>query len=154
MYHVSENNDVLFSSYVWEGMTVFAGCQQFLTGCESVWVFVTFFWLDVGGCDLLCLGVGGCDLLCLGVGECDLYLGERGRLWVNLARCWWVCVTARWILLFCNIFYEINSPYLSSTNAIDVPTHISDNPQMLHVKIDFKDTNFIEKINVSILVSV
>ena len=49
---------------------------------------MTFFWLDVGGCDLLCLGVGGCDLLCLGVGECDLYLGERGRLWVHLARCW------------------------------------------------------------------
>ena len=144
MYHVSENNDILSSSYVWEGMTVFAGCKQFLTGCESVWVFVTFFWLDVGSCDRLCLGVG----------ECDLYLGERGRLWVNLARCWWVCVTARWLLLFCNIFYEINSPYLSSTNAIDVPTHISDNPQMLHVKIDFKDTNFIEKINVSILVSV
>ena len=144
MYHVSENNDILSSSYVWEGMTVFAGCKQFLTGCESVWVFVTFLWLDVGGCDLLCLGVG----------ECDLYLGEYGRLLVNLARCWWVCVTARWLLLFCNIFYEINSPYLSSTNAIDVPTHISDNPQMLHVKIDFKDTNFIEKINVSILVSV
>ena len=47
-------------------------------------MFVTFIWLDVGGCDHFFGWVW------VGVGECDIFLAGCGWVWVSVTFFGWV----------------------------------------------------------------
>ena len=70
------------------------GCDHFLAGCGWLWVFTTFIWLGIGGCDFFWLGVSGCGWVwpvltgCVGVGQCDLFLAGCGWVWVSVTYFW------------------------------------------------------------------
>ena len=59
-------------------------CDHFLAGCGCVWVFVTFFWLGIGGFGWMWPFFGwvwvsvtfflaGCGWVWVGVGDCTVY---------------------------------------------------------------------------------